>query len=320
MRNHAQINNLMSEAESQRQCIHSSVRSQAAALQRRARPGGELIRVVPGYYARREYWQELQPPERALHLARAMGAVHPRWVFTGAVAAAAHGLEHQWSAHDGTVAIADVRQNDFRKESGVRRVYMPNGYMRFVEVANGVRVPNVVQTVLDCARIFTFRQALAVADSALARGVKYDELLNGCVGLANEVPKVMRVLKYADAASENGGESLSRATIIEGGFDRPLLQMTFVDPDSGRQYRADFVWVLPDGSIIAGEFDGTDKYVDSRMTDRRSIRETVYMERERESALRRAGVRVIVRFTFDDVVRRTPLWHKLARAGVPRIR
>lgn len=320
MRNHAQINRLISEAESQQRCIHSSIRSQAAALQRRAQAGGELIRVVPGYYALREYWQELQPPERTLHLARAMGQAHPRWMFTGAVAAAAHGLEHQWTVHDGVITVADGRRNDFRKGSGVRRVYMPRGYMQPTEVISGVRVPNVVQTALDCARLFEFRHAVPIVDSALARGVKHSELVGGCVGLGGEVPRVMRVLAHADGASENGGESLSRATIIEGDFAKPLLQMTFVDPDSGRRYRADFVWVLPDGMIIVGEFDGTDKYVDARMTDRRSIQETVHMERERESALRRAGVRVIVRFTYDDVVRRTPLWRKLVQAGVPRNR
>ena len=40
-----------------------------------------------------------------------------------------------------------------------------------------------------------------------------------------------------------------------------------------------------DGRIIVGELDGTAKYVDPKMTDRRSIQETVQAEREREQAL-----------------------------------
>lgn len=318
MRKHTRIRELISDATAQRRCVHSSVRSEAAALQRRAQEGEELIRVAPGYYAPREYWQDLRPPDRTLHLARAVGMNHPQWVFTGAAAAAAYGLEHQWTVHDGTLAITDAKQNDFCRGSGIRRLYMPVGYMQPVEVVHGIRVPGVVQTVLDCARLFEFCNAIPVADSALARGVKYDELLSGCIGLNGELPKVMRVLNHADGASENGGESLARATIIEGGYDRPLLQMPFVDPESGRCYRADFVWVLPDGSIVIGEFDGTGKYVDPLMTDRKSIQATVHLERERETALRRAGARMIVRFTYDDVVRRTPLWRKLAQAGVPR--
>lgn len=318
MRKHTRIRELISDATAQRRCVHSSVRSEAAALQRRAQEGEELIRVAPGYYAPREYWQDLRPPDRTLHLARAVGMNHPQWVFTGAAAAAAYGLEHQWTVHDGTLAITDAKQNDFCRGSGIRRLYMPVGYMQPVEVVHGIRVPGVVQTVLDCARLFEFCNAIPVADSALARGMKYDELLSGCIGLNGELPKVMRVLNHADGASENGGESLARATIIEGGYDRPLLQMPFVDPESGRCYRADFVWVLPDGSIVIGEFDGTGKYVDPLMTDRKSIQATVHLERERETALRRAGARMIVRFTYDDVVRRTPLWRKLAQAGVPR--
>jgi len=44
----------------------------------------------------------------------------------------------------------------------------------------------------------------------------------------------------------------------------------------------------------------------------------VQMEREREEALRRAGVSLIVRFTYDDVIERVPLVNKLLRAGIPR--
>ena len=44
----------------------------------------------------------------------------------------------------------------------------------------------------------------------------------------------------------------------------------------------------------------------------------VQMEREREEALRRAGVSLIVRFTYDDVIERVPLVNKLLRAGIPQ--
>ena len=54
------------------------------------------------------------------------------------------------------------------------------------------------------------------------------------------------------------------------------------------------------------------------MTGRRSVQTVVQMERERGEALRRAGVSLIVRFTYDDVIERVPLVNKLLRAGIPR--
>ena len=261
MKNHRQVDRLISEAKAGRRCIHSTVKSEVAALRRRATDNGELVRVIPGFYAPREYWHGLPPPERTLHLARAVGKEHPQWVFAGTVAAAAHGLEHQWVLHDDMITIADARRRGFRAGSGVRA---------------------------------------------------------GCTKLGGDMRKVMRVLKHADGASENGGESLCRAVMIEGGFMVPSLQVVFYDPESRRFYRVDFMWVLPDGSIIVGEFDGAEKYFNPQMTGRRSIQATVQQEREREAALRRAGVRGIVRFTYDEVADATPLWNKLAQAGIPR--
>ena len=44
----------------------------------------------------------------------------------------------------------------------------------------------------------------------------------------------------------------------------------------------------------------------------------VQMEREREEALRRAGVSLIVRFTYEDVIERVPLVKKMLREGIHR--
>ena len=122
-----------------------------------------------------------------------------------------------------------------------------------------------------------------------------------------------------DSSSENGGESLARGTMIEAGFSIPQLQIPFTDPTTGERFRVDFLWRADDGRIIVGEFDGTAKYVDPEMTGRKSIQETVQTERNREQALRRAGVTEVVRFTFDDVLQRNPLIAKLRRAGVPTV-
>ncbi|WP_291788685.1 hypothetical protein [Bifidobacterium sp.] len=138
-----------------------------------------------------------------------------------------------------------------------------------------------------------------------------------CARTTLDCSRIFKLLRYTDARSENGGESFARAVMIENGFSVPQLQVPFTDPLTGKQFRVDFLWRTADGRIIVGELDGTAKYVDPQMTDRKSIQETVQAEREREQALFRAGVTDIVRFTFDDAVRQKPLIAKLRRAGVP---
>ena len=65
-------------------------------------------------------------------------------------------------------------------------------------------------------------------DSALRRGlVTREEIVAVCDGLRVDCGPVFRLLHYADARSENGGESFCRAVSIEEGFVPPQLQHTF---------------------------------------------------------------------------------------------
>ncbi|NMM93965.1 hypothetical protein G1C95_1152 [Bifidobacterium sp. DSM 109957] len=98
----------------------------------------------------------------------------------------------------------------------------------------------------------------------------------------------------------------------------PRLQQGFTDPQTGRQYWADFVWRLDNGRVVVGEYDGMLKYVDADMTAGKSIRGVVNDERARESAIIRAGASDVVRFGFNDVLNRTPLLVKLFEKGVLR--
>ena len=316
MKNHKQVNRLIDEAVKERRCAFSSVGSENAALRRRA-VNGELLRPARSLYVPVDYWNNLSPPERSMHMARAMAKQHRKWVFVGAVAAYAHGFEHSWKLHDGTVSIANAYQNSFSRVAKIRRVYVPEERM-FVKVVDGVPVLGEVPTVLSCSAQYDFPFGLQIADSALRQGIGYSDLKTGCSGMRVGYTQVARVLRYADGASENGGESLCRAVIIDAGYMVPLLQVVFTDPKTGRTFRADFVWHLPDGRVVVGEYDGSQKYVDPQMTDYKSIQAVVQEEREREAALLRAGVAAIVRFSYDDAVERTPLVRKLQQAGIPR--
>lgn len=272
---------------------------------------GELTRPYPGLYVATDRWAALDPHEQARHIVRAVARQHEDWVFAGISAAAIHGLEHSWTLHQGDVTILSCGSTRRGKRLRFCHAQRVEGI-----VVGDVCVTDMARTVVDCAMAYAFRDALAIADSALAQGVTVEEIALACEGRA--CANVFRVLRYARATSENGGESYGRGTLIELGFEEPQLQVSFVDPQTGRTYRADFTWYLPDGRIIVGEFDGQRKYVDPEMTGGGSVSDVVLRERERQEGLKRAGVTTIFRFTFQDAKHYEALRLKAEAAGVPR--
>lgn len=97
----------------------------------------------------------------------------------------------------------------------------------------------------------------------------------------------------------------------------PELQQEITDPQTGALYRVDYLWRLPGGRLVVGEYDGYGKYVDPDMNDRKGIRSAVQAEKERETALYRAKVDTIVRFTYEEVMNRYPVLNKLRAVGIP---
>lgn len=187
-------------------------------------------------------------------------------------------------------------------------------------ITDMVPITSPARTLVDCGRTYPFAQVLPMFDSALRNGlVTPQQILEVCDGIRSECGGIMRLLHYANPLSENGGESFCRAVIIESGFATPQLQHTFTDMDSSwAQYRVDFVWHTEDGRVIVLEYDGKAKYTDPSMTHHQSVRSVVHGEREREDALKRAGVTTIIRADYEEVVGRTPLVRKLIDARVPR--
>lgn len=80
------------------------------------------MRPARGLHVPSDYWNGLDPFERSMHMARAMARQHPKWVFVGNIAATAHGFEHSWKLHDGTVSIASAYHNGLCRIAKVRRV------------------------------------------------------------------------------------------------------------------------------------------------------------------------------------------------------
>lgn len=85
------------------------------------------------------------------------------------------------------------------------------------QVEGGVTTP--VRTVVDCARMLAFPEALAIADSALRHGdVTLDELAAVDVRGAG-ADAVRRVLRHADGRAANPFESVLRAMCLDAGLD-----------------------------------------------------------------------------------------------------
>lgn len=315
MKAYPQIDTLLDQAENARRCAHSSDPLIQKGLYRRYR-AGDLARPYPGLFTRAEYWHQLNEPEQSLHMARALRDLHPNWVFSGITAAAAHGFDHPRILHRQGLTITLPSHGSYRPHEKLNIIYSPYPREKAV-IANGIVVTNPSRTLLDCGRTIDFVHSLPIFDDAASNGIEEKQILQECARTTLDCSRIFKLLRYTDARSENGGESFARAVMIENGFSVPQLQVPFTDPLTGKQFRVDFLWRTADGRIIVGELDGTAKYVDPQMTDRKSIQETVQAEREREQALFRAGVTEIVRFTFDDAVRQKPLIAKLRRAGVP---
>lgn len=82
-------------------------------------------------------------------------------------------------------------------------------------------VTDKVRTVIDCARLLPFDEALGIADSALRDpAVTMEALLEAArASPRTGRSRVLRVLKYADPGAANTFETSLRALCIEAGFN-----------------------------------------------------------------------------------------------------
>lgn len=285
------------------------------------RQGDDVARVMPRVFARSAYLAALGPKERSLHLLRALGDKHPTWTFSHTSAALAYGLYLSYPRlHE--VHITGKRGMLSREGHPIRR-HDASPTQRRVRIM-GLPVTPLPQTVLDCCRMLPFPEALAVADAATRfYGLSVHDMLNyaeehgaGRRGIVN----ARHAMRYARPESENGGESIARGIMIEEGFLEPALQQEIIDPIDGSVRRVDYLWLLPDGTIIIGEHDGNVKFASARgATDPLDqLSSLARAERLRESHLTINHASVI-RFTPELVRDRAAFVRLLEAYGVPRV-
>lgn len=305
---------LFEEAEANRKCATCPPDSPNRKAILRRIPH-DITSPARGMYARTAHWSNLSRTEKAMRIARTLAELHPTWVFCGPTAAAAHRLETPQTLLANTYIVSKCASNP---SSTIRRLDSA-GFEPCV--AQGIPVTDPLTSAIDCLRIGSFPESLAIADSALRklsmlRSDFEKEVLVRLKG-KHRAREGRRAARYASALSENGGESYARGVMIEEGFCIPRLQVEIPDPiEPGRSYRVDYLWTAVDGTPIIGELDGRDKLRDPDMLKGRTLEDAVRAERTRESRLSITGARIF-RFTFEDVLNRRRFASTLQAFGVP---
>ena len=307
---------LIAKAQQERRCIRPFWDTDVKVIERRVKHGS-IVRVHRGLYAVKDYWERLDPHERLRHIIRSLEQWHEKWLFCGASAAVMHGLECSYRQLY-PIHVAVGRNRRPRNRANVRYHVLNDPDAMIIEDVNVTSVP---RTLVDCAAMMPYRYAMAPIDSALRQEKITMQLLLAYVDalpMLRDRKRIRAVLVKGDARSENGGESECRAVLDELGFSVHEIQVDFPCLSCpGRVHRVDFLWKRDDGTLIAGEFDGVQKYVDPSMTSGRTIRQVVDNERDRQQCLSRRGVDM-VRMYYADLDDEQTLTWRLERARVPR--
>lgn len=154
-----------------------------------------------------------------------------------------------------------------------------------------VRVTGRLRTVLDCAAELPLAEAVVIADSALRRGLRLEDLQRAAALRTScaAAEQVRRVVRWADASSGSVLESLLRCLLAQHGILVPRTQLIVTDEDGVFLGRVDFAW--PAQRLIV-ETDGR------RWHDPQDARDR---DRRRSNAYARQGW-MVLRFTWADVV------------------
>ena len=310
------IEQLLTQAEQEGRCLIPPSTAIRKALLRRI--GSTIISPMPGLFARKTRWKELNRAQRHVEIVRALAMQHPDWTFCSFSAARLLGLEVSWR-HLNVAHVCSATKPSARPGARIQR--------HQIEPAsavdqNGPSVTPPIQTVTDCLLQTGFADGMPIADSALSKlGLTREQLMEAVekrAGARNgrAVRTALTTLQYADTRAESGGESVARAVMIETGFAPDRLQYELTDPfDSTESMRTDFALERQARELTLGELDGLVKYTDQTMLAGRTTAETLVAERQREAHLSLYG-HPLIRFTMNEVRSAGMLAKKLQTAGI----
>lgn len=310
------IEQLLTQVEQEGRCLIPPSTAIRKALLRRI--GSTIASPMPGLFARKTRWEELNRAQRHIEVVRALALAHPEWTFCSFSAACLLGLEVSWR-HLNVVHVCSATKPSARPGTRIQRHQIePAGTSNQA----GLSITPPIQTVTDCLLQTGFADGMPIADSAISKlGLTREQLMEAVekrAGARNgrAVRTALTTLQYADARAESGGESVARAVMIETGFAPDRLQYELTDPfDSTESMRTDFAWERQARELTLGELDGLVKYTDQAMLAGRTTAETLIAERQREAHLSLYG-HPLIRFTMSEVRSAGMLAKKLQTAGI----
>lgn len=224
------IDQLLTQAEQEGRCLIPPSAAIRKALLRRT--GDMVISPMPGLFARKALWDELNRAQRHCEIIRALAIIHPDWTFCSFSAACLLGLEVSWR-HLNVVHVCSSTKPSARPGAHIQRHQIePAGAIRRA----GISVTPPIQTATDCLLQTGFADGMPIADSAISKlGVAPEQLMEAVeqrVTARNDraIRTALTTLRYADARAESGGESVARAVMIETGFAPDWLQYELTDP------------------------------------------------------------------------------------------
>ena len=294
--------------------LFTLVREDAVGDFERIRPRvreGELLRLVRGVYYSQAVWDAETPRQRHLTLARAVTLLrNRRLVVSHRSAAIIWNLPLLGEPPEAVHVVAERTSGGRSDERLVRHCLDIPASTAFID---GLEVTELSRTVVDVARTSRFAEAVMVADAALARGARRDDIARDLPAPGSRgVKRARDVLEFANGLAGSPLESLSRVSIHEAGLVAPVLQQEFRDVD-GRML-VDFWW--PRLGLV-GEFDGKTKYLDERFRHGRTLEQVLLDEKWREARLRRLPeVRDVARWDAATAASPTRLGRLLREHGL----
>lgn len=246
--------------------------------------------------------KDLEPEELYRRKCEAvLDGLRPGAALAGPTAAAIWGVPFPGPAPR-TVFVSNVTRGTYG--NGIR--VLPSSD---VVEHEGLLLTRPVETVMQCARLLTSRNALIAADSMLAGELctpaELHEAAEALVGRPG-ARRVRWVVANADGRSESPGETWTRMTVTQLGYD--VTPQHHVEHEN----RSAFLDLLVDGTMTGIEFDGVEKY-------RKKQTAQVVYEHLREGDLQELGY-LLVRVVWLQVPNHEQLDKRLRVTGAVPVR
>lgn len=309
------IHILLDTAEQHRLCAVAESDADRHMLRRRVKTG-ELIMPRQGMYMRASTWNALTYHEKSMRIYRTVCKLHTDWVLCSVSAAAVYGYTSTWHIQR-YVHIGVSKRSSAGKHGYVVAHHL--GDTVDFQVVDGVKVTTPMRTLFDCARMLDFENAMVICSMGLRKlqqdRTAFQRYVNGFRRKEGQA-RARYVAARAEPLCENGGEVAGLCRFYEFGYMPPRHQVTLHSPISGRDIRPDYLWRRDDGSWVAAELDGKQKYIDPSMTSGKHISDVIIQEKDRETELNLLSVDVI-RFRMEHVRHPEQLQKLLEAARIP---